>query len=119
MATHSVSGRHDAVPVIEPGPGGRIYEQAADGRVLVGGTALAREPAWSLVCEWLVGDTPTELEVRFTADGQGGTVVEVEHRGWYRLGEADGDRRDRNDQSWRDMIRQFPAMCGPGVAGRE
>jgi hypothetical protein len=28
MAAHSVSGRRDSVLVIEPGAGGRIYEQA-------------------------------------------------------------------------------------------
>jgi len=101
MATHSVSGRCDSVLVIEPGPGGRIYEQAADGRRFSWGMVLAWEPARRLVCEWLVGDTSTELEVRFAADGEGGTVVEIEHRGWDRFGEADGDRHDQNGRGWR------------------
>jgi hypothetical protein len=38
------------------------------------------EPPARLVCHWLVGDTPTELEVRFAAERDGGTVVEIEHR---------------------------------------
>jgi len=96
MTTHSVSGRRDSVLVIEPGPGGRIYEQAAGGRQFSRGMVVAWEPPRRLVCEWLVGDTPTELEVRFGADGEGGTVVEVEHRGWERFGEAGDARRDRN-----------------------
>jgi uncharacterized protein YndB with AHSA1/START domain len=85
MATHSVSGRRDAVLVIEPGPGGRIYEQTAGGQQFSRGTVMTWEPAQRLVCEWLVGDTPTELEVRFTPDADGGTVVAIEHRGWERF----------------------------------
>jgi uncharacterized protein YndB with AHSA1/START domain len=95
MATYSVSGRHDAVLVIEPGGGGRIYEQTADGQEFAWGTVVAWEPPTRLVCEWLVGDTPTELEVRFTTDADSGTVVEIEHRGWERFGEAGRDCRDQ------------------------
>jgi len=118
MATHSVSGRGDSVLVIEPGPGGGIYEQTAGGRQFSWGTVVAWEPPRRLVCEWLVGDTPTELEVRFAPGADGGTVVEIEHRGWERFGEAGTDRRDRNDRGWRGVIRLFVAVRGPGVAGR-
>ena len=117
MATHSVSGRRDAVLVMEPGAGGRIYEQTADGQEFSWGTVVAWEPARRLVCEWLVGDTPTELEVRFAPDADGGTVVEIEHRGWERFGEAGGDRRDLNDRGWSGVIARFVAACRLG-AGR-
>jgi uncharacterized protein YndB with AHSA1/START domain len=116
MATHSVSGRPDSVLVIEPGPGGRVYERTADGQQLSWGRVVAWEPPARLVCEWLVGDTPTELEVRFAADGERGTVVEIEHRGWERFGEAGGDRRDRNDRGWSRVLPLFAAACGPGAA---
>jgi len=105
------------VLVIEPGAGGRIYEQAADGQQFSWGTVVAWEPPVRLVCEWLVGDTPTELEVRFGADTGGGTVVEIEHRGWERFGEAGGVRRDLNAQGWPGVISRFVAVCGPGAAG--
>jgi len=88
MAAHSVSGHRDAVLVIEPGAGGRVYERTADGREFPWGRVLGWEPPGRLLCEWLVGDTATELEVRFTAGGDGGTVVEIEHRGWEQFGEA-------------------------------
>jgi uncharacterized protein YndB with AHSA1/START domain len=113
MATHSVSGRRDSVLVIEPGAGGRIYEQTADGQEFSWGVVLAWEPTGRLVCEWLVGDTPTELEVRFAADGDGGTVVEIEHRGWERFGEAGADRRDLNDKGWSGVIPLYVAACRP------
>jgi uncharacterized protein YndB with AHSA1/START domain len=117
MATHSVSGRSDAVLVIEPGVGGRIYEQTAGGQEFSWGRVVVWEPAGRLVCEWLVGDTPTELEVRFAGDGEGGTVVEIEHRGWERFGEAGPGRRDQNAQGWSGVIPQFVAACAPGAAG--
>ena len=117
MATHSVSGRRDSVLVIEPGPGGRVYERTAGGQQFSWGTVVAWEPPVRLVCEWLVGDTATELEVRFAADGESGTVVVIEHRGWERFGEAGGDRRDRNDRGWSGVLPLFAAACGPGAAG--
>jgi uncharacterized protein YndB with AHSA1/START domain len=117
MATHSVSGRRDSVLVIEPGAGGRIYEQTADGRELPWGTVVVWEPAGRLVCEWLVGDIQTELEVRFAAGADGGTVVEIEHRGWERFGEAGDDRRGWNDRGWSGVIPRYVAACGPGAAG--
>jgi uncharacterized protein YndB with AHSA1/START domain len=117
MATHSASGSRDAVLVIEPGAGGRVYERAPDGREFSWGTVLAWEPPGRLVCEWLVGDTATELEVRFAADGGGGTVVEIEHRGWERFGEAAGDRRDHNARGWSGVIPQFVTACAGSAAG--
>jgi len=117
MATHSVSGRRDAVLVIEPGAGGRVYEQTADGREFSWGRVLAWEPPGRLVCEWLVGDTATELEVRFTAGGDGETVVEIEHRGWEQFGEAAGDRRDQNARGWSGVIPLFVTACSRGAAG--
>src|SRR5260370_2764005 len=88
MATPPVSGRRDSVLVIEPGAGGRIYERTADGQELPWGTVVAWEPAARLLCEWLVGDTPTQLQGRFAADADGGTRVEVEDPGAERFRHA-------------------------------
>jgi uncharacterized protein YndB with AHSA1/START domain len=117
IATHSVSGHRDAVLVIEPGAGGRLYERTADGREFSWGTVLAWEPPGRLVCEWLVGDIATELEVRFTDDGDGGTVVDIEHRGWEQFGEAAGDRRDHNARGWSGVIPLFVTACAGSAAG--
>jgi uncharacterized protein YndB with AHSA1/START domain len=65
-----------------------------------------------LVCEWLVGDTPTELEVRFTEDADGATtVVEIEHRGWERFGEAADERREHNNHGWTGVLRRYASIC--------
>jgi uncharacterized protein YndB with AHSA1/START domain len=68
-----------------------MYEVDADGRKGYWGTVLAWEPPHRLVVAWNVGNRrpePTELEVRFLAEGSG-TRVELEHRGWERFGPED------------------------------
>jgi hypothetical protein len=42
-----------------------IAEWQTSGQEFSWGRVVVWEPAGWLVCEWLVGDTPTELEVRF------------------------------------------------------
>ena len=115
MATHSVSGRREARLVIEPGAGGRIYEQSPDGREFPWGYVMVWEPPARLVCHWLVGDTPTELEVRFAAERDGATVVEIEHRGWERFGDAGNNRRGRNDLGWSGVLPGFEKACKAGA----
>ena len=52
-------------------------------------------------------------------DADGGTVVEIEHRGWERFGEADADRRDMNARGWSGVIPLYVAACRPGAARPE
>ncbi len=50
----------------------------------------------------------TEVEIRFLAQDSG-TRVEIEHRGWERLG-ADGPQwRDRNVIGWQTLLPHFVA----------
>jgi hypothetical protein len=111
MGTHSSSGSHDASLTIEPSVGGRIYERAPDGREFEWGHVKVWAPPEQLLCEWLVGETVTELEVRFLAQRDGATVVEIEHRGWERFDEAAKDRRDMNDRGWSSVIPVFVRAC--------
>jgi hypothetical protein len=111
MATHSVSGDSDATLEVEPFAGGRIYERAPNGEEFGWGRVIVWEPPNRLVCEWLVGDTATELEVRFLPVAAEATVVEIEHRGWERFGEAGRDRRDLNDQGWSRVVPNFIRAC--------
>ena len=94
---HSRAQEHGRVAkadriVVEERVGGRIFEVLSDGVEADWGTILVWEPPERFVIAWQPNDeppNPTELELRFAADGEG-TRVDLEHRGWERLG-SDGD----------------------------
>jgi uncharacterized protein YndB with AHSA1/START domain len=78
-----------AAAILEPRAGGRWYEQGVDGSECDWGRVLAFQPphrlvvTWQINGEWRYDPDPehaSEIEVRFTADGPGQTVVELEHR---------------------------------------
>jgi Activator of Hsp90 ATPase homolog 1-like protein len=116
MSTHSVSGKRDATLVLEPWVGGRIFERVNEGREFEWGSVLVFEPPERLLCEWMVADLTTELEVRFWDDEDGGTVVELEHRGWDRFGDEAAGRRDTNAVGWEGVLPFYVAACGSGPA---
>ena len=87
LTSHSVlDGRAVSVAFVD----GRIVERTVDGAEQVWGTVLTWEPPDRLVVSWHPGrpaTQATEVEIRFLGD-EHGTRVEVEHRGWERLGDA-------------------------------
>jgi len=97
LRSHSV-GRADAVTVtMEPRIGGRIVEQIRGGREAVWGTVTAWDPPRRVGFTWHPGRTPEtaqDVEVRFSPEGSG-TRVELEHRGFERLGPALGRKARR------------------------
>jgi hypothetical protein len=69
--------------------GGSLLEHMSDGRILPWAEVTAWHPPHNVLMAWRpysVPEPPTELEVTFTAR-EGGTLVELEHRGWERLSE--------------------------------
>jgi uncharacterized protein YndB with AHSA1/START domain len=82
-------GRAPKAVIFEPGPDGRVYEVLTTGEEGHWAKVIAWEPPHRLVLAWHVNPErpgPTEIEVRFTPEGNG-TRVDLEHRGWERLGE--------------------------------
>jgi uncharacterized protein YndB with AHSA1/START domain len=64
--------------------GGSILEHMSDGRTLPWAEVTSWHPPHRVVLAWRphsAPEAPTEVEVTFTAR-EGGTLVEVEHRGW-------------------------------------
>jgi uncharacterized protein YndB with AHSA1/START domain len=95
--------------VFEQSQGGRIYEVMSDGREGDWGSVLHWERPTRVVFSWkpnLTDNPPTEIEVRFTATAEG-TQVELEHRGWERLGDLALQRREGYQTGWTGLLDLF------------
>ena len=106
--THSIGGAEVDV-IFERRTGGRLYERRPDGRTDEWATVVAYDPPHRIVLEWKVGlDQPpyTEVEVLFTAAGAG-TRVELEHRGWERLGERAPESAASYDTGWTYVLGRY------------
>jgi uncharacterized protein YndB with AHSA1/START domain len=102
-------------PVIEPFAGGRWYELDVDGSQCEIGKVAVWEPPSRLVLIWQL--TPefqfdpgliTEVEVLFTADGEG-TRVDLEHRDLERMGEKAEAMRETvsGPGGWPALLQLF------------
>lgn len=87
-----------------------LVETAQDGRESVWGEVLDYEVSSRLRMTWHPGHSleamPTEIELTFTADGDG-TIVVLEHRGWEK---CEGDRRDARggyDEGWNAVLARY------------
>ena len=107
-ADHTVTG-DPALVALEPRLGGRIYERSTDGTEHEWGEITVWEPPERLGYLWhLLRDRAdaTDVEISFRAHGSG-TRVEIEHRGWERLG-ADADLwRTRNQGGWSTLLPHY------------
>jgi uncharacterized protein YndB with AHSA1/START domain len=96
MDSHHIGEQVPEAIVMEPRAGGRWFERTSDGVETEWGRIIDWEPptrvllAWHLNHEWEFDPDPekaTEIEVHFVAEGPTTTRVELEHRGFERLGE--------------------------------
>jgi uncharacterized protein YndB with AHSA1/START domain len=97
--------------VLEARAGGRLYEVTSEEVEGPWAEVLVYEPPHRLVLAWKPNDRPeppTEVDIRFTADGDG-TLVELEHRGWERLGERAEEARAGHDGGWSLPLERFAA----------
>jgi uncharacterized protein YndB with AHSA1/START domain len=111
---HTVSGRRDLAVVLQAGVGGRIYERTPEGVEHDWGQVTVWAPPTRLTYSWHIGRDraeATEVEIRFLARGEGGTRVEIEHRGWERLGRDADDRQQQNLAGWQGLVPHFQAAA--------
>ena len=115
-ATHSITKSRLARYVLEPRVGGRWYAVGEDGESCETGYVIEWQPpqllvlAWQLNGEWQYDPKlVTEVEVRFIAEGENTTRVELQHRHLERMAEAAQRVRGMVDApgGWSAILQAF------------
>lgn len=119
-----------AVPIVEtvlePQVGGRIVDRGEDGTECAWARILVFEPPHRIVFTWDIGPTwqiesnltnASEVEVRFTPEGESHTRVELEHRHLERHGSGWESLRDgvADDQGWPLYLARYADLIGGGA----
>jgi len=115
-ADHTVTGEAGLEVVLEERLGGRIFERTAAGAEHDWGEVTVWEPPSRLGYLWHLrrGRTDaTDVEIRFVDLGDR-TRVEIEHRGWERLGADGATWRERNKGGWATLLPHYIAAAGGG-----
>ncbi len=91
---HSLGSSAIAQVVVEPRAGGRWYERGVDGTECDWGSVGEWQPPDKVVLLWQIGanwqfdpDLETEVEVTFTEEAAGRTLVDLRHRHLERYGD--------------------------------
>jgi uncharacterized protein YndB with AHSA1/START domain len=110
---HHVLDAPLAEMVFEPRAGGYVYDRGTDGSECRWARVLAYEPpervvfSWDINLQWQIEtdlDRTSEVEISFTAEDDGRTRVDLEHR-----------NLDRHGEGWE---RMRDAVGSPGGWGR-
>jgi uncharacterized protein YndB with AHSA1/START domain len=118
---HNLLASPIAETVFESHVGGHIYDRAEDGTECRWARVLAFDPPSRVVFSWDIGPTwqlesdpanASEVEVRFVAEGDDRTRVELEHRhidrhgpGWESVAEGVDD-----DAGWPLYLERYAAL---------
>jgi uncharacterized protein YndB with AHSA1/START domain len=109
--------------VFEPRAGGRIYDVGTDGSECQWSRVLAYErPArvvisWDISLQWQIETNPertSEVEIRFTAEGENRTRVDLEHRNLDRHGDGWESMRTAvgSPNGWNKGLAAFAERIG-------
>ena len=101
--------------VLETKLGGRWYELAEDGTQTNVGKVIVWEPPRRFVMTWDINsqwkpdaNVGCEVEVRFIAEGESATRIELEHRKFEEMGAEPGETmRKAVDGGWPGMLERF------------
>ena len=109
-------GQHVDV-VVEPHAGGGWFERDAAGTVTKWGKILVWEPPARLIIGWQLNsdcrydpEFLNEVEITFTSEARGGTLVRLEHRGLEKFGVSGRLRADNIDSGWTERLSDFTAF---------
>ena len=122
-ATHHIGGTPFETIFVEPRVGGRWYERNANGEMCDWGTVVKWDPPHVVAFSWHLGpghDSPewkmdpdvekaSEVEIRFTAEPAGTTLVELTHSKLERHGEGAEQLREIFDGpgAWTGILECF------------
>ena len=110
--SHSVTGERDVQIILEPRLDGRIFERTSAGQEHDWGKITLWEPPHRLGYIWHLRQNRTDasdVEITFRPLNATTTQVEIEHRGWERLGAAGLAARDANQAGWSGLLAHFVA----------
>jgi len=115
-ATHSLGGAQADTRVAfeRLEVGARLVERWRSGEVHVWGTITKFERPAVLSFTWHVGrdeDAAQLVELTFRAT-DAGTMVELVHSGWERLGEKAAELRDNYDNGWESVLERYANDAG-------
>ena len=109
-ASHSVSVDPQLEVVLEGRIGGRLFERTPAGEEHDWGEVTIWEPPDRFGYLWhLRRDRAdaTDVQIRFVAQGESRTTVEIVHTGWERLGAGGQEWRDRNMGGWSSLLPHY------------
>ncbi len=122
---HNLLASPIAETVFEPRVGGHIYDRGEDGSECRWARVLAFDPphrvvfSWDIGPQWQLETDPahtSEVEVRFVAEGETRTRVELEHRhidrhgpGWEAVSDGIG-----HDEGWPVYLARYAATVAGG-----
>jgi hypothetical protein len=113
-AEHSVTAEPGLEVILEPRVGGRIFERTRSGFEVDWGEVTVWEPPRRLEYLWHIRRDradATDVRITFADRGDGTTLVEIEHRGWERLGAEGPAWRERNRSGWASLLPSYAAAC--------
>ncbi|MDQ6691268.1 MAG: SRPBCC domain-containing protein [Candidatus Dormibacteraeota bacterium] len=109
---HTGSGLPGSQIVFEPRVGGRVFERTVEGSELEWGEVTAWEPPRRLAYRWHIRadrSDATDVEILFHKLPDASTRVEIEHRGWERLGQKGAPWREANQNGWNGVLPAYRA----------
>jgi hypothetical protein len=111
--THFSRGPVESL-IFEARVGGELKEVCTDGVVVTYARVLVWEPPARVVISWFVQPSlgePSEVEVTFSPT-EGGTRVDLEHRGFEAYGEVTGnEQRNSYSRGWPGVMALFAARA--------
>jgi Activator of Hsp90 ATPase homolog 1-like protein len=124
--SHNIGRAPIARSLFEPFVGGRWYNELTDGSEVTVGHVRVWEPGRRLVVGWEISAQwrpeprialASEVEVRFTAEGDTHTRVDIEHRDFERMEEGGGAMRAAVENGWPGILELFAQALGRAPAG--